>query len=86
MHGLEVGQHRAFGEQLIHCAQLALDRAVVEQHIGITRPGVEILERDIDSRQIAAAVGQVGKDVAAARQLDHFGDVIAALAHRGEIV
>ena len=86
MHGLEVRQHRTFGEQFIHCAQLALNRAVVEQHIGVTRPGVEILERDIDSRQIVAAVRQVGKDVAAARQPDHLGDVIAALAHRGEIV
>ena len=86
LHGLELCQQRAFGDQLVHRADLALDGAVVDQHISVLGPGVEILQRDVDGGQVVAAVRQVGEDIVAARHLDHFGDIIAALAHSGQII
>ena len=86
LHGFALREQGALGKQLVHGADLALDRAVVDQHIGVFGPGVEILERDVDRSQIIAAVGQIGKNILAACHLDHLGDVIAALAHGSQIV
>ena len=86
LHGLELGQQGALGHQLVDGGDDALNGAVVEQHVGILGPGVEIFQREVHGGKAVAAVGQVRKDVIAARQFDHLGHIVAALADIGEVV
>ena len=83
LNSFKIRQQLAIIQQLVDGIQCTVNRAVINQAVGITRSVIKCLHLHVHGGQCIFVHIQIfcGENIGSAGQLNHFGNIISGLAH-----